>query len=335
MNLRTVEIVGGGLAGLSLGIGLRARGIPVRIVEAGDYPRHRVCGEFITGLSDKTRRELRLDRILSGARQASHVSWFEPGRARLRHALPQPALCLSRFRLDALLAEDFRNSGGELVTGHRTDREARPGRVLACGRRPHTDSGWIGRKQHFRQLQTTDDLEVHLGRGSYVGVTTVEDGVTNVCGLFPRPGPRSDASLVSLVRGAGLNDLAARIEKAEPVEASGCAVAGLDYALSDAPGVSIGDHLGLIPPFTGHGMTLAVEGAVVCLPHLDDWSRGNKTWEKTGADIAGDLRRCLGRRIKWARVLHPWLLCPRRRSFVHFLHALRLLPVGAFYRLCH
>jgi 2-polyprenyl-6-methoxyphenol hydroxylase-like FAD-dependent oxidoreductase len=50
MNLnRPITIVGGGLAGLTLGIGLRQRDVPVTLYEAGHYPRHRVCGEFISG----------------------------------------------------------------------------------------------------------------------------------------------------------------------------------------------------------------------------------------------------------------------------------------------
>jgi len=51
---RSVEVVGGGLAGLSLGLALRRRGVPVTVWEAGHYPRHRVCGEFITGLDRAT-----------------------------------------------------------------------------------------------------------------------------------------------------------------------------------------------------------------------------------------------------------------------------------------
>ena len=47
--LKPITIVGGGLAGLTLGIGLRQRGVPVKILEAGSYPRQRVCGEFISG----------------------------------------------------------------------------------------------------------------------------------------------------------------------------------------------------------------------------------------------------------------------------------------------
>src|SRR5580693_8216081 len=46
---KPITIVGGGLAGLALGIGLRQRDVPATIWEAGHYPRHRVCGEFISG----------------------------------------------------------------------------------------------------------------------------------------------------------------------------------------------------------------------------------------------------------------------------------------------
>ena len=39
---RTVTIIGGGLAGLTLGLALRQRDVPVTVCEAGTYPRHRV-----------------------------------------------------------------------------------------------------------------------------------------------------------------------------------------------------------------------------------------------------------------------------------------------------
>ena len=48
-RLKSITIVGGGLAGLSAGIGLRLQSIPVTLIEAREFPRHKVCGEFICG----------------------------------------------------------------------------------------------------------------------------------------------------------------------------------------------------------------------------------------------------------------------------------------------
>ena len=47
-----LTIAGGGLAGLSLAIALRRHGVDVTVYEAGNYPRHRVCGEFISGVAE-------------------------------------------------------------------------------------------------------------------------------------------------------------------------------------------------------------------------------------------------------------------------------------------
>ena len=61
--LLPVQIIGGGLAGLTLGLGLRQRDVPVTIHEAGNYPRHRVCGEFSNGISSGEECFIRLFRF--------------------------------------------------------------------------------------------------------------------------------------------------------------------------------------------------------------------------------------------------------------------------------
>ena len=65
--MKPITIVGGGLAGLTLGIGLRQRGVPVSVIEAGQYPRHRVCGEFISGRGQETLTRLGLTEPLRQA----------------------------------------------------------------------------------------------------------------------------------------------------------------------------------------------------------------------------------------------------------------------------
>ena len=333
--LRTVEIIGGGLAGLSLGLGLRARGIPVRLIESGSYPRHRVCGEFITSLDEQTSSRLQLRELLKPARPAHSVIWREPSRPDMRHHFPHPALCLSRFNLDAKMAEAFTASGGDLRTQQRCTAEPAEGRVIACGRRPLASSPWIGLKQHFRSLPLHDDLEVHLGRGAYVGLTRVEDSLVNVCGLFPRPRAGESCSLTGRIRAVGLNDLADRLQAAESIEGTDCAVAGLNYASKAMAPASLGDQQGLIPPFTGHGMTIALQSASASLGHFEAWSRGLVPWSGTIAGVSRDLRRRFRRRILVSRLIHPWFLDPRRRSLIHALHRMGLLPFNTLYRLSH
>ena len=333
--MHTVEIIGGGLAGLALGLGLRARGVPVRIIEAGKYPRHRVCGEFITGLDHDTRRELQLTDILAGARQARGVLWSEPGRPSVRHDLPEVALCLSRYHLDESMASAFAAAGGDLRTGCRGPSDAQPGRIMASGRRPQAGSRWVGLKQHFHQLDLREDLELHLGQGAYVGLTQIEGRAVNVCGLFPRPGRGEACGLIDRVRAAGLASLALRLESATPVEASACAVAGLDYGRPASQLAALGDYHGLIPPFTGHGMTVAMQSAALAARRLEPWARGRFAWDETLALLQQDLRRRFARKLAWGRVLHPWLLAPHGRRVVHLLHRWGALPLGPLYRLCH
>jgi len=64
---REITIAGGGLAGLALGISLRRHDVPVTLLEAGNYPRHRVCGEFLCGVHDETLDALGIGDLLTGA----------------------------------------------------------------------------------------------------------------------------------------------------------------------------------------------------------------------------------------------------------------------------
>ena len=134
--LRPIEIIGGGLAGLSLGLALRHDGVPVTLSEAGGYPRHRVCGEFITGLSAATIARLGLEPFLHDALLHHEVAWFLDGKLARRQHLPAPARALSRHRLDARLAHAFVESGGHLLTHTRAAvGPAQAGCVFTTGRR--------------------------------------------------------------------------------------------------------------------------------------------------------------------------------------------------------
>src|ERR1700677_952510 len=96
-----ITIIGGGLAGLTLGIGLRRRGVPVTVREAGSYPRHRVCGEFISGRGQAALTRLGLrDRLMeAGTIPARTTAFFSARAASPIRELAEPAWSLSRYAL--------------------------------------------------------------------------------------------------------------------------------------------------------------------------------------------------------------------------------------------
>src|SRR5690349_10711303 len=184
-----ITIVGGGLAGLTLGIGLRRCGAPVTVWEAGRYPRHRVCGEFINGLGLQSLERLEVARLFrnAGACRAADVAFFSGKKRVSARPLPEPALCLSRFVMDDVLANEFQRLGGELRQAERWQGEWGEGMVRASGRRvePVVD-GWrlFGLKVHARGVELAADLEMHFVPSGYVGLCRLPGGEVSICGLF-------------------------------------------------------------------------------------------------------------------------------------------------------
>jgi menaquinone-9 beta-reductase len=339
---RSVRIRGGGLAGLSLGIALGRAGVPATIYEADDYPRHRVCGEFISGLSEATIRKLGIDTVFAGAGSLRHVTWFWRGRAIRGQTLPEPARAISRYTLDSRLAALFVAGGGELRTHTRAPLpDDRTGWVESTGRRLRRASPWLGLKVHARNLALVDDLELHLGDGAYVGLAPVEDGWINVCGLFRRrsglPLDREQA-LTTYLRACGLTHLAERLQASIIRPDSRKAMAGLRIdprVPTNSEHLQLGDACAMIAPFTGNGMAMAFTGSALALDLLVAWAQGARSWPHTEREVRAAHRRAFRWRLGGAALLHPFLL---NRPLQHCLGAAArsgCLPLTSLYRLLH
>lgn len=339
-SLRPIEILGGGLAGLSLGLALQRAGVPTTIFDAGHYPRHRVCGEFIAGLKEKTIEALGLREILADARRQQSVNWYRRDRLTRQQTLGQPALALSRHALDARLAEAFEKSGGRLVTGSRiVDKTTPPGRVFATGRK-RAASPWLGLKLHVRGFALTSDLEFHLGNQAYVGLCGIERNEVNVCGLFHVQrglAVSRSSALLRYLSEAGLDSLALKIAAGEIDEASFSAVAGLNFERPKSPvdRVCLGDAYGMIPPFTGNGMAIAFQSAECALSPLLAWAAGQCEWPEVISVVALALRKRFQRRINLALRLHPFLLSPGPQSLFDVANRAGLLPLRTIANAVH
>lgn len=326
----TVTIAGGGLAGLALAAGLRLRDVPVVVHEAGSYPRHRVCGEFISGVEDSTLADLGIRAAFEDARRHRGVAWFREGRKIHDDTLPAAALGISRHRLDLRLRNRVIELGGIVHERSRLPREPREGQIWAAGRIPRPGP-WIGLKCHFEDLEMAADLEMHLGADGYAGLAGIEDGRVNVCGLFKvdRSRRKQGPELLHDYLGAGGNaTLVDRLRAARADKASFSAVAGFELGHQQSePGLCvIGDAESMIPPFTGNGMSMAFQSAELALAPLASWSRGESDWHECRERIQRGLRRRFNRRLQVASALHPVLLHRAGGSFIEALSHAGILP---------
>lgn len=322
---RPITIIGGGLAGLTLGIGLRQRDVPVTILEASHYPRHRVCGEFISGRGQRVLGQLGLLGLFgrAGAICSSTTRFFLNRWSSPLRTIEPPGLCLSRFTMDELLAKRFCALGGQLRQNSRYEMaNAGEGYVFASGRiaKPVVNGWrWFGLKIHARNVVLEADLEMHTAFNGYVGLCRLSGGEVNICGLFrARPGASGPAPerLLGGIPGTILNE---RLASAEYDHSSFCSVAGLclkgQSALQGA-NCRLGDALTMIPPVAGNGMSMAFEAAGIALPFFEAYCRGQIEWDNARKNVARACDAAFRERLFWAKWIHYLMLYPLSRDSI-------------------
>jgi len=123
-----VLVIGAGPAGSAAAAILAERGRRVRLLEKDRFPRPKVCGEFLSATARESLERLGvLERIEAEAERIERGSLHLPGAGAVAFTLPRPALGLSRYRLDDLLASRARELGAAVCFG---------GRVVAVERDP-------------------------------------------------------------------------------------------------------------------------------------------------------------------------------------------------------
>jgi flavin-dependent dehydrogenase len=248
-----LRILGGGPAGASAAIAALQEGSAVRIYEQSRGPRHKVCGEF---LSPEARPLLARLGVIEECNRASPATItrlvLHFGSRERRARLPEPAWGLSRYRLDQILLDKAAALGATLVRERCATAD-----ILACGRRLPPDPGerLFGFKAHFRG-PVDDAVELYFFDGGYAGVSTVENGVTNVCGLVREGLLRLHAFEPDALL-ASCPPLANRLN---PLTRA------MDWLITGPVGIgrrdngayAAGDALGFIDPFTGSGILNAL-----------------------------------------------------------------------------
>lgn len=337
-----IAIIGAGPAGCATAMELARAGATVGLLEKAAFPRDKLCGEFLSPEVAEILDELGLGRQFQALQPApiERAVVVTPSGARLEFPFPAPAWGLSRLRLDHLLAEAAQQSGAQLLEkteisgvhkGHfGQSLDARDGRrfharavLLAAGRHsllqpvraPRFGSrAYFGFKAHY-EGECDRRVELYFFDGGYCGLAPVEGGRVNVCCLLEKRLLRGNAAEQVLARVAPLATRLAGLRRSEPFLHTGPVAMGWRRP---PPGLlPAGDAALFVDPFTGDGISLALQTGRLAARHL----LGNGSClPKLEEHYLKDLRRRFGRQLRAARLLRaaasrPWLERPLVRLF--------------------
>ena len=163
--MRAVHVVGGGPAGVMAAFAAMREGAGVRIFEKSAFPRHKVCGEFLSpAILPLLRRagcEAGFLQLRPAVLSAMRLHF---GTRVIRHPLPEPAYGLSRYELDRLLLEHAASAGAQVVREHWSTAAQGVAVILAAGRRSIAPAGdrLFGFKAHFSGPVGATALELSL-----------------------------------------------------------------------------------------------------------------------------------------------------------------------------
>jgi flavin-dependent dehydrogenase len=292
-----VLIVGGGVAGCAASIALARKGRSVTLIEREPTPRHKVCGEFLSGEALEDLHALGIDVASLGAAPIDYVRLAAASRA-AEAPLPFPAASLTRKALDTALIAEAIAAGVRVERGRSVQALSRTATnawqatlddgttyeaataFLASGKhdlrghsRPKDPDQWVAFKMYFRlsPAQTADlanASELMLYPGGYGGIQPVEGSIANLCCVvqqryLPAGSDRWESFLARMQQDCP--HLAMRLAGAEPLLARPIAIAHIPYGYvrrtTDDGLYCIGDQAAVIPSFTGDGISIALHTA--------------------------------------------------------------------------
>ena len=110
-----VLIIGGGLSGLTSAIHLSKFGLKVTLIEKNEFPKHKVCGEYISNEVIPYLNYLDIDISLLKPSNITDLEFSNPKGKIISAKLPLGGFGISRYDLDHYLFEKAKELGCEII----------------------------------------------------------------------------------------------------------------------------------------------------------------------------------------------------------------------------
>ncbi|MCX2719649.1 NAD(P)/FAD-dependent oxidoreductase [Lentiprolixibacter aurantiacus] len=287
-----VLVLGGGLAGLTAALELSLNGVAVTVIEKTAYPRHKVCGEYVSREVVPYLKDLGVA-LDKGVFIDHFVLSTQKGRS-FSFQLPLGGIGISRYALDHLLyqrcveegvgfifdtAIGLDYLGGQFEVKRTNGSSHRSQFVIAAyGKRSNLDkslkrpfayqkSPWLAVKAHYTFPDFPDNqVALHNFEGGYCGLSKTETGAVNMCYLasysnFSKYRNIEEFNQNVLSRNPFLSDF---LKEAQPLWKSPLSIAQVSFEKKNVVTNHIlfcGDTAGLIHPLCGNGMAMAIHSA--------------------------------------------------------------------------
>jgi menaquinone-9 beta-reductase len=333
-----LAITGGGLAGLSLSIQLARKGWLIALFEKETYPFHKVCGEYISMESRSFLLELGLP-LDEWSLPEIHELWITATNGEeIKAALPLGGFGISRYKLDAALAELARHEGVDVFENckvhdiyfeenvHRIQTSAGMfiSRVAAAcyGKKTNLDVKWkrrflqnrksknyVGVKYHISADLPEQEIALHNFPGGYCGVSKIEEGRYCLCYLTLSENLKNNGQSIPVMEENVLKKnpvLRKLLDKSvilfsEPVTISQISFSKKTQLENHI--LCIGDAAGMITPLCGNGMSMALHASKIAAGYIDLYLKDLISRSRMEKSYQQNWNRVFARRLMTGRLI--------------------------------
>ncbi|MBT8325487.1 MAG: NAD(P)/FAD-dependent oxidoreductase [Winogradskyella sp.] len=301
-----VVIVGGGLAGLVSAIHLAKANFSVLLIEKNSYPKHKVCGEYVSNEVLPYLKSLGFDPFEFGAKRISEFQLTTQKNKRIRTKLPLGGFGISRYELDLQLYKMALKNGAEVVQDtvldvhfqnesfQITTKEQKSFKATivigAFGKRSNLDvkfqrkfikkkSPYLGVKMHVSGNFPEDKVALHNFKGGYCGVSKVENDSINVCYITNFDAFKNYKDINTFQQEVLFKNLELKslFSKSKPLFDQPLTISQISFETKDPIEnhmIMCGDSAGMIHPLCGNGMGMAIRSAQMASVLIIDYLQG-------------------------------------------------------------